>query len=71
MVDDQDEHIDKIGSNVTTARVNVERGVEEITKANTMRKEQRWRYYLVLGLIVLAALLAVGGIALAIFLPKS
>lgn len=70
MVDDQDQYIDNIGTNVTTSRINVERGVEEIQAANVARKEQRARFFIVLGLILVATFLAIGGIIMAVFLPK-
>ena len=71
MVDNQDEYIDKIGSDVSMSRVNVERGVEEITKADNLRKSQRWRYYAILAFVVLGFLLILGGILMAIFVPDT
>lgn len=38
MIDDQDQYIDQISTNTTTARINVERGVEEINLADEARK---------------------------------
>ncbi|KAL0478746.1 1 TM domain-containing transmembrane protein [Acrasis kona] len=71
MVEGQDEYIDKIGVNVHTAHVNVERGVEEIKMANQIRKDVRFRSIIVWGLILAGAALAAGCVMLAIFLPNS